>query len=188
MGENTLLPLLLMLQLSSFRFFNEPFFFSFESLHFSKFSIAELFKLFLLFFHNSKFFFFEHFHTTLLKGFSKKYLQDRFNFIIEIEEITIPNLSFLIKSVLLWHKQSWIRSVNEHFCLGIFLILGWLICQGLNKFVSLNFDILSPRNRFRCAWFKCISLIFNLLLLNLNCLLGGLARFPKCGSFDFSVF
>jgi len=152
---------------SSLYFLQVSSFFGFFLLHFSQFCISFLFVKLLLTFHLSQLFLFKNFHSSLFKSFSNQCLQNRFNFIVKIEKISIPYLRLFIYSIFFGHKMSFYRSINIKISLSIFFIFRRFISQCFYKSISLCFSMSSV---FNCRWssrFELIRLHFWLNLLYL---------------------
>lgn len=107
----------------------------------------------LLVSHDPKLFFFKNLHSTVLKCLAAEDLQDWLTHEVEVEEISIFNLSAKVFSSLHRHEVDWWRlDYFEIFSLvDSNFIVRSLICELLYELISLNLNMLSASLRCICS-------------------------------------
>ena len=102
-------------------------------------------------FHDSEFLFLQYFHPADFQNSSAKYVKERLDLIIKIEEFIVPNLGFSairsnlhILNIFLDRNpvsEDWF--FRQGVSLGCEFVPGWLISEGLDEFVCEDLNICS---------------------------------------------
>lgn len=100
-------------------FFLPPSLLFLKSLSIKQLCIPQSFKLRLVFLHGLQLFFLQHFHPRLLKRLPDYHLEDRFNFDVKLEQVSVPDLGFNVDAVLAGHEPGRRRPVDVEVSLHV---------------------------------------------------------------------